>query len=141
MNDSEFELRDCAWFKTDHPNDAEWDENDEPVVPAGRAVVSALGEMLRSMGIDASAPRQHSYYAWVVDAKRENVWIECMVQALDPWILLTIPRGGLFSGKKKRQLHIDVVDALQKGMNASSGFPEVNWATRDELADEGKFKR
>ena len=141
MSNDNTPLRDCAWFKTELPDDTEWNDKGDPVVPAGRAVTTRLQQILRFAGINTNAPEQHSYYAWKVEAKRDNVEVECLVQALEPWILLTIPHGGLFSRKSKRQLHIDVIAALANGMNVANGFPEVGWATRDELADQGKFKR
>ncbi|HWB60343.1 MAG TPA: hypothetical protein VG733_12685 [Chthoniobacteraceae bacterium] len=131
-------LQDSASFASDHPDDDEWDENDNIITPGGFAITISLIKILRSAGIYTSPPQPHEDHAWVFDAKWQNISIECMIQP--GWLLLTIPHGGFFfSRKNRRQFHIEVLKALRNGMNASKGFSDVIWGTREELAAQGKL--
>ena len=76
MGTDEISLKDCAWFTTELRDDTEWNDKGDPVIPAGRTVAGRLQQILQAAKIETDTPKQHSCYAWKVEARRNNVEVE-----------------------------------------------------------------
>ena len=137
---SERSLKDCATFRSTLPEDAEWNEKGDPVVPGGKGVAAALGQILENHGFQPTEPSQHSYYGRQIEIRTPECRVECIVQDLDPWVLLTTCKSRLFKRKEGDRFHVSVLSALVEGLEADERFTEVYWASRKQLAEEGKFK-
>jgi hypothetical protein len=133
-------LPDCAWFESDLPDDAEYDEHDEPTLPSGRALANQLHEILHAAGLEVGEAEPHEDHAWIVEARRGRASVECLVQGQGDYLLYTVSRG-LFAGNQRRELQGDVLDVLRAGLTPERGFKNILWGTRDALANAGKCNR
>lgn len=134
-------LKDCAAFEASFPDEAVWSDEGDLVVPGGNAISTAVFDILKAASISTTEPKQHSYYGWLIVAKSEGVRVECLLQDLEPWILLTEAKGGIFKKRERFEFHRKVLQALRSGLERDSRFSSVDWATRTELVAQGKFKR
>ena len=55
-------------FDADFPDDSEWNEKGDLLVPRGRAIAEELRAELRLRGCSCTEVNQHSFYGWSFDA-------------------------------------------------------------------------
>src|SRR5687768_7584234 len=75
------------------PDDAQWDQNDNLLVPGGQLVSKAIADTLSASGLEVSEPKQHSFYGWSFEVIFPGR-LECFVlQGGEPWLLLVEERS------------------------------------------------
>jgi hypothetical protein len=126
--------RDFVTFTADFPDDAQWDERGDLLVPGGRAIAEALRENFQGRGLRCSEVCRHSSYGWAFDATSEKnkVWT-LLAAAAEGWLLQLVQRKSLLA-----QL-IDLTSrnefpGLQREVHATltsdKRFSNVLWYTR-----------
>jgi len=128
-------IRTFVNFEADFPDEAEWDEQGNPVVPDGRSVARVIARSLNTVGFRASEPAQHTFYGWAFDVALPKRTAWCLLQAPGPWLLLVEERrSGLrrfTAGRSPVDLE-RLLKALDHVLKADERFSSVQWFTRDE---------
>ena len=133
MNES---LKNCARFHAAFPDDAEWSSTEDLINPGGKHVVCAMIEGLRQhSGLQCSPPEQHSFYAWKFIVAVQGQRVLCLVQDIQPWLLITESVGALrlLFWKRSVAAHRKVVEALARVMEDDKRFSEVVWISRQGI--------
>jgi len=128
-------LRPFLTFEADFPDDAEWDENQELVVPGGKAMISAIREQVEGRGYACTAVEQHSYFGWRFDARRSAARVQCLVQLTGPWLLMTTLHHSMtdrLTMRRRDDEHESFVSLLQEILSHDSRFSCVKSYTREE---------
>lgn len=133
--------RDLVTFDADFPDDAQWDEQGNLVVPGGQAIAEAIKSQLQEEGIFCSDVYQHSWYGWAFDVTFENTKAWCLLQVVDKCILQLEQQKSLIS-RLFGPSNTAGFDALKaKVHNILTGdkrFSNVLWYSR---ADYGSGKQ
>jgi hypothetical protein len=128
--------RDFVTFDADFPDDAQWDEQDNPVLPGGRLVAEAIREKLQIAGVSCSAVSQHSFYGWAFDANAENAKVSYLLQAGEGWL-----PGGLLCNWL---LRLEPQESLLRrwfGPFNSAGFESLQTKVHDILTGDKRFSK
>src|SRR5205809_314413 len=97
------DLRSCAMFKTNLPDDAQWDQNDNLIQPGGLNLAEAICNGLTQHSVRPTKAQQHSFYGWAFEMEIEGVTIWAMLQFVEPWLLMTeVRRSGFFGWLSKK---------------------------------------
>jgi hypothetical protein len=132
-------MRQFVTFKTTtFPDDAEWNDNDDLLVPGGRLVSKAICDLLSGAGFKVSEPRQHSFYGWsfeVIFLDRVE-WF--LIQGGEPWLLLVEEHSSLWRRIFGRGHLQEILDVLHKVLQQDQRFCEVQWFTESEYRSGAK---
>lgn len=127
--------RTFATFEADFPDDWQWDKNNNLVMPGGRGIAIAIVSAIRSTGLPATEPVQHSFYGWSFEFTSGGMIAWCVLQYPGPWLLQVEPRrkglaklfGPSYSAECERVLEI-----LHELLTTDRRFSTLQWFARDE---------
>jgi hypothetical protein len=135
--------RNLVTFIAHFPDDAQWDEQGNALVPGGRAIAEAIRGQLEARGIACSSVAQHSFYGWAFQTTCGNSKVWCLLQAGDSWLLELHRRTTLLSRLfgsvdtlELQNLQQNVQDILVR----DNRFANVLWYTRSDY-ESGKKER
>jgi hypothetical protein len=131
-------VRDCITFKTNFPDDAQFDNRGQVIVPRGKAIMNSLTSILARKGGPVSQVRQYGAHGWGMEMNREGLAFFCLLQSKGPLMLLVVtPRPSLFArlfgGKRVSRVHAEVLETIGKVLSADARFSETRILTREEL--------
>ena len=101
-------------FKSEYPDDWQFDENDNPIAPGSREVADQIAAQLADHVSEVSPVDQHSYYGWSFETNFENCRFYQVLNPVDGDCYFTVQCLGYWIRKllfKKRSA--DLIDALQ----------------------------
>lgn len=122
-------------FRSKYPDDTEFDEAGDPVMPPGRNILTAYRVFLEAQGVQVSGIDQHSHYGQCVEVDIDGVQVWQMIQHPDPWLLIAesqvfrIP--GLNAKRVDRKLY-ESLQLLRKFLNKDTSLEFVADYTRKE---------
>lgn len=135
--------RDFVTFDADFPDDAQWDERGNLLVPGGRAIAEAIKDKLQQVGVTCSDVVQHSFYGWAFYATFENSNIWCLLQVGDAWLLTLEEQKSLMSrlfGSRKTAGFDRLQTMIHNILTGDNRFSNVLWYTRADY-ESGKKER
>ncbi len=134
--------RTVATFDAAFPDDAEWDEHGNLLIPGGRAVTEALHDALVAIGSHCTPVVQHSFYGWKFDIECKGTRFTYIVQSFenDQWLLICNPRiralRRLFS-----QPSDDIIapgsTTMHTVLTSNNCFSNVRWYNREQFEKGG----
>jgi hypothetical protein len=138
-------LRDLVTFKSEFPDDAQWDDRKNLLVPGGQSIADAIRSQLEEKGIACTEVTQHSFHGWGFQATVAGLVVWCLVQGGHEWFLRLEQRRSLLQtllGPDYWARFARLQDHIQAIMMADNRFSNVLWhATRDYeggLMDRGQ---
>ena len=78
-------------YDADFPDDSEWDQNDNLIMPGGRNVAAWFREQCLEQGFECSEVVQHSFYGWQFEARTGKRIVQCILQGGHPWLMISQP--------------------------------------------------
>lgn len=131
-----------AVFRADFPDDSE-EVGDEVAVPAGRNVVDAICERLRSAGMPTTQPTQHSFYGWTAEFQLDNATIWMLLQSGDPERLLIVEArcSWLSRAATKAEALAHGVALIKEILGSDSRFSGVQWMSQQEFESAKRHRR
>lgn len=127
----------CCAFETSFPDDTQWDENDELLVPGGEGILEFLAAFLRREGYAVLGPSQYSHFGWEIEVVRARVGVRFVLQFIEPWLLIIEGVGGVFTGGRREVLLEEVTSLLKSYMVGTPEFSKVVFGTRLDLVHQG----
>lgn len=126
-------IRQIADFNADFPDDAVWDENDEPVVLGGRGVAETVAIYLAGFGCDVSAPEHTPPYGWRFEARggEARVWIQ-VTDLTDNIVLATKDNRPFLERvfKRANAEHATLLMKLHQALARDVRFSNIKWWDR-----------
>jgi hypothetical protein len=135
--------RDFVTFDAEFPDDAQWDEQGNALVPGGRAVAEAIKDKLQERAVSCSDVAQHSFYGWAFDVKSENSRVWCLLQTGDAWLLLLEERKSLmkrFFGSSNTAGFDSLQMKIHDILTGDRRFSNILWYTKSDY-ESGKKER
>jgi hypothetical protein len=134
--DQRSELRDCVTFGASFPDDAQWNENGDLILPGGKAVLDAFRKGMQGKGLVCSESEQYEFYGWAFHV-RKDAWFVMFLLAEVPegWLLQIVPHRSfinrLFRRPNLAQLRI-WTQAVHEVLSEDDRFSIQKWWTRRE---------
>jgi hypothetical protein len=127
------QIRPCAEFCADFPDDSVEDDDGEIIQFGGRGVAEAIAAMLRGAGFEVSAPEHQHEHGWdfEVEAHGRRTWFQ--ISLIDDFILQSKFYGSFFTGGRDKKLYAEVLTRLNDGLVADPRFTNVRWQTARDL--------
>jgi hypothetical protein len=128
------EPRNLATFNAELPDDSEWSEAGDNLVPEGRGACLLIMEIARKIGLEVSEPYQHSHYGWALDAKigASKFWI--LLQYADAWLLIFEDRTGILGRMKSGRMSLlDLLHQMNDALNAHDIISDIRWFSSKEF--------
>lgn len=119
------ERRNFVTFDADFPDDTQWNEYGDLLIPGGRIIAKAICEKLQERGVICSEVYQHSYYGWAFDANIDNFRVWCLLQVGNAW---------LFSFEEQKPLTSRLL-----GLSNTTGFDNFQMKVHDILTGDKRF--
>jgi hypothetical protein len=124
---------DCVTFFAHFPDDSQWDEEENLILPGGLSISTCLAEQLSHRGVPCSDVKQHSFYGWsfYADLGVHKTWI--LLQAGDDWLLLLeqSPRDEGFANLRM---------AIHNILRADTRFSKIFWHSREDYESGNPFE-
>jgi hypothetical protein len=138
------ELRDFVTFDANSPDDAEWDQNENLVIPGGRAVAQALTRGLQDKQLSCSPVVQHGDYGWEfeINVAKGRVWC-VLAQAEDRWLLILEEKKSLIGrmfGSGHGSVFGEIQGKIHETLSSDTRFTNILWFTRADY-EAGKNDR
>ncbi len=128
---------DCLTFETRLPDDSEWSQEGDLMVPGGRAIAVVLIELFREAGVNVESVEQQEYYAWLIPVESDGLRLEFYLHDLHPWLLICESQGRWYQLQRKRQklkvLCERVLTELKERLQSDSRFYDVRAGSRETL--------
>ena len=119
-------------FDADFPEDAEWNQDGDLIVPEGRAVIDAIKSGIISKGLAVAFVQQHSYYGWALQS--DTFW--CMVQSVEPWIMIVENRVSILrriiNKRDSNSKFHSFLNTLESILRADGRFDNIKTYSREE---------
>jgi hypothetical protein len=136
-------VREFLEFKADFPDDTNWDQDGNCLVPGGVAIAKLIAQELAAHGYRVSEVVQHSYYGWTFDTclKKREVW--CLLSSsAGGWLLNLQQRSSLIcSIFRTRNLALEEIqDCIQFILSKDNRFSNLLWYTREDY-ENGRVER
>ncbi|MBU1378593.1 MAG: hypothetical protein KKE02_02335 [Alphaproteobacteria bacterium] len=126
-------LRPIADFKADFPDDAVWDEDDEPIILGGRAVAETVAGYLKGFGCELSEPEHTPPYGWRFEAhgREARVWIQ-ITDLTDNIVLHTEDKRPFFKRlfAPVNAEHMKLLTKLHGKLADDPRFSDIKWWDR-----------
>jgi hypothetical protein len=133
--------RDFVTFDADFPDDGQWDEQGNALVPGGRAIAEVIREKLQAHSVPCADLFQHSFYGWAFNAKAENVTVWCLLQAGDDWLLVLDQQKSIlarFFGSSNPAGFATVQSKVHEILRSDKRFSNVLWYTKADYENGRK---
>jgi hypothetical protein len=133
-------MKNYVTFDADFPDDIQWTEAGDILVPAGQEVAEVISSALSQYGFACSSPEQHSYYGWAFEVNAGPQFL-CIVQSFKTWLLICDLQFSLkdrLLGRKYSQEYQAVLDALNSVLQQDTRFSKVKWFTQEEYENSLK---
>ena len=120
-----------------------FDDQGNPQVPGGEAVLRELARMLESRGIRCSTVAQHSFYGWDFDAQAGGAEVMCLIQhggEETRWLLIMERRQSWFKswfGTGDWPEADDFLGLVHDGRAADPRFADLRWDTPESYDRRG----
>lgn len=114
--------RTIATFSTTIPDDTQWSEEDEIVVPGGKAIACAVRDYLQGAGAKCDDPALRDSYGWEFSAQLGGRLFTIVVQLVDEWILQCEP-----AGNSKDEATSAILRSIAKALSSDHRFDSVRW--------------
>lgn len=128
---------DCLTFEASLPDDSEWNQEGDLLVPGGRAIAAVLIELFREVGVNVEPVEQQEYYAWLIPVESDGLRLEFYLHDLHPWLLICESQGRWYQLQRKRQklqaLSARVLTELRERLQSDSRFSDVRVGSRERL--------
>lgn len=128
---------DCLTFEASLPDDSEWNQEGDLLVPGGRAIAAVLIELFREVGVKVEPVEQQEYYAWLIPVESDGLRLEFYLHDLHPWLLICESQGRWYQLQRKRQklqaLSARVLTELRERLQSDSRFSDVRVGSRERL--------
>ena len=123
-------------FDADFPDDSEWNDNGDLLVPGGQAITKELRKGLEHRGCSCTEIDQHSFYGWSFDATHDCVTVFFVLATVEEkWLLQVEPERSLLSRLMCRSNAADV-ESLQmlihEVLHSDKRISTVLWYTRED---------
>lgn len=135
--------RDFVTFDAEFPDDAQWDEQGNALVPGGREIAEAIKSKLQDRAVSCSDVSQHSFYGWAFDATYENSRVWCLLQAGDAWLVLLEEQKSLMRrlfGASNTTAFDSLQAKIHDILTGDKRFSNVLWYTKSDY-ESGKKER
>lgn len=122
-------------FNAEFPEDWQWDEKGNLTVPGGHGIANAIIFAMRSAGLSATEPVQHSFYGWSFEFTLGGLTSWCVLQFPGPWLLQVEDKRKGFAKFFGRTLPAEFERALEsvdRILKGDARFSSIQWFTRDE---------
>lgn len=130
--------RNYATFEADVPEDAEWDESENLIVPGGRNLMTAFAEQLQRKGWRCSAPEQHSFYGWTFEVATPSGTVEVLIQFPEPWLLLLVRPQTFFQkllGRLDHRVEESLLEAVHEILATDPRISNLRWWSHEDYAE------
>lgn len=128
-------MRTFVTFQSVLEDDSIWDEHDNLLVPAGKAVTERISTQLNEYGFACSQVIQHSFYGWHFEIRKNRLHLDIVLQGGGlPWLLI-IGASQAFEDTCMIDEVIEVQDALLAVDNVlrnDSAVSTIIWYTKEE---------
>ena len=126
-------IRNFALFEASFEYDSVESEAGDIVVPAGKNILVSLNATIERLGLNASAPAQHSFYGWAMEFYLGRITIWVLLQGGNPWLLILEPGRSWFNSKTDKQEALKRgVEIMQQALSANDQISKIRWLTRAE---------
>jgi len=130
-------VRSYASFEAEFPDDAAWSESGDLVRPGGRDIATTIaGKLTKEEEVHCTQPEQHKFYGWSFSASRPGFEVFCVLQDIEPWLLISAPRLGLWDRMTRRDYqeeHREFLTVLEAAIRSDSRFSTLRWFTPEEF--------
>jgi hypothetical protein len=123
-------------FEASFPSDDEWDDSGSLLVPGGKGILTHLIKGLEQKEIRCSEPEQQNYLGWATEAAYSDIYLWCLLQFADPWVLAMEVRWSLarwIFRQKHEQEHQLFLQSINDILKSSSHFSSIQWFTKHEF--------
>ena len=124
-------VQDYATFGADLPDDTV-EQGGEIVKPGGANIAEHLRAALARTGLAPRSVGRHAHYGWAFEVPVESVMVWCMIQYVDPWLLITeVPSRFVHRllGRRPDEKHAGVLNVLRPVL-AGAPFSDCRWTTK-----------
>jgi hypothetical protein len=120
-------------FDADLPDDTQWSESEEPLVPRGRAVSVLIMQALEEMGLQTTELFQRSHYGWEWGGKIGGSKFWFLVYFWDTFVLVFDDNTGIFGRMKfSRMLFPEFAEIFRDSFEKICVFSDSKWLTKEE---------
>ncbi|MGK6321424.1 hypothetical protein [Sphingomonas sp. DT-204] len=127
------ELRTFATFDAELPDDSEFSESGDILVPGGRGVCLLIMQLLQEIGLDVSQPEQHQFYGWELNGELNGSKFWFLLQYPESWLLIVEDKTGLIARLKTERMSLqELLDDLGKKLTADHRIHGIQWFTKKE---------
>lgn len=122
-----------ATFEADLPDDSEFSDAVEMMIPGGRRLSEVLTQALERQGFKVLEWEQHEFYGWqtTIDLSSQKCWI--LLQGGDPWLIIAENRSDILGWiNKVDDAFGKILLAIDTTLKSDEHFKNVSWFTRAE---------
>lgn len=123
-------------FEADYPDDSQWDDQDNQIIPDGKTIAEFLAKELSEAGFPCTAVKQHSFYGWLWEATIASKQFCLVLQCPGPWLLISQPRLSLSDRllcRKHLQLHQRLLETIDSILHQNRRIKTVKRFTKEEF--------
>jgi len=135
-------IRNFVTFDAEFPDDSQWDEQGNLLIPGGKNIAEFFRRQLQEKGFSCSDTSQHSHYGWAFDAVSEKIQVWCLLQTYDTWLLILEQKKSivhrLFGSHNNSSFDV-FQDKIQEILTMDRRFSKVLWYTRGDF-ESGKVQ-
>ena len=129
-------VRDFVTFDAEFPEDDEWDDEGNLLVPGGKAIAVVIRDQLNQRNFSCTEVVQHSFYGWSFHTRCESMTIWCVLSAPDDgWLLQIVPpitSMRRLLGSNEKAVFECFQDRIHAVLSADNRFSHVFWHTRSD---------
>ena len=123
-------------FDAEMPDDSEFSESGDILVPGGRGVCFLVMQFLQELGLDVSEPEQHQFYGWELNGELHGSKFWFLLQYPAPWLLIAEDKTGLFARFRTERISLEkLLSGLNKKLTTDHRIGDVQWFTKREYED------
>ncbi|AZI37932.1 hypothetical protein NT2_13_00190 [Caenibius tardaugens NBRC 16725] len=117
-----------ATFSAEVPDDWEFSEAGEILIPGGRGVCLLIMRHLQNLGLDVSEPKQHQFYGWELKGEWDGSQFWFLLQYPDPWLLISEDKTGIIGFlKPERPSLTHLLRRFNIEMSDDDHFHNIQW--------------
>jgi hypothetical protein len=120
-----------AVFRSDHPNEWQFDEHENPMSPGSRQLAENIVAMLGPCVAETTPVEQHSFYGWAFCANLDGFTFDNVLSPGDGECYLTILLRGYWLKKllmrRPREAFDRYCELVNRVLNDTPGFSDIIW--------------
>lgn len=122
-----------ATFDSDLPDDSEFSDAGDIVIPGGRGLSEVLTQAFERQGFNVLEWNQYEFYGWqtTLELSGQKCWI--LLQGGRPWLLIAENRSGILSWiHKTGDAFRETLLAIDTALKDEDRIKNVSWFSRAE---------